>query len=657
MFYQIKAIRKNSKPPIWRRILIPSGITFSQMAVILEEVLEIPLLETFEFEFYTKKERLAEYREGNRLPADFYYSAYDAAETFVNDYLDKEKWFTFRILDMEQIPEYRLEIEKLVVKATVSNPGAGKGREVQSPIIVKEVSMENDPFFTDAYAINEELGKSYYLVEGENSFAGHTQTASRIQSGKGIVYSRNPVSGKSHVEPSVNSYLQEMADKIQMLHDNGSAADRGYIADTLNSITNRRNDGADLSESEETPRHTSLSAFLATYSLEDLMDVAKDIHYQTTEKNRKKLAKELAEKLLLPETMKKQLFWTTEEELDTFEDVIKKQGVFCTDEDWDKYENIYDRNYYIAYEDGYVGVTVGIAHAYETISQGDYRKIRKQARWLYKCLSYARFIHVVIPLKQLYRIFKQKDGMDIGIDALKPLFDEIPSEYLPCVLHGDKVIAKEVVKNDLYKNIEKGMRDVGYYIPSEDNIEAFMKEYYPADDPAYKKLYEYYTRGLGWDEDISAEMCHMAAKIFPMNDSISDYVDILKEHGLSLRSEKDVETFSKLIIAVHNNTRMFCFRGHTPEEMAHLFPPDIKEFPTIVPMSTEAANFLNAGKNEMEKMGFKVDTESDATKLQSAVFPQGMGGNVVPMTKKVYPNDPCPCGSGKKFKKCCGRKA
>ena len=23
--------------------------------------------------------------------------------------------------------------------------------------------------------------------------------------------------------------------------------------------------------------------------------------------------------------------------------------------------------------------------------------------------------------------------------------------------------------------------------------------------------------------------------------------------------------------------------------------------------------------------------------------------------KKIYPNDPCPCGSGKKYKQCCGR--
>ncbi|GAA6502793.1 SEC-C metal-binding domain-containing protein [Blautia sp.] len=24
--------------------------------------------------------------------------------------------------------------------------------------------------------------------------------------------------------------------------------------------------------------------------------------------------------------------------------------------------------------------------------------------------------------------------------------------------------------------------------------------------------------------------------------------------------------------------------------------------------------------------------------------------------KKIYPNDPCPCGSGKKYKHCCGKK-
>ena len=34
-FYKVKITRKGTKPPIWRRCLVPSNITFSQMAVVL----------------------------------------------------------------------------------------------------------------------------------------------------------------------------------------------------------------------------------------------------------------------------------------------------------------------------------------------------------------------------------------------------------------------------------------------------------------------------------------------------------------------------------------------------------------------------------------------------------------------------------------------
>ena len=41
--------------------------------------------------------------------------------------------------------------------------------------------------------------------------------------------------------------------------------------------------------------------------------------------------------------------------------------------------------------------------------------------------------------------------------------------------------------------------------------------------------------------------------------------------------------------------------------------------------------------------------------LKEMYMEQKKSGTVV-KTTKVYPNDPCPCGSGKKYKKCCGRK-
>ena len=33
------------------------------------------------------------------------------------------------------------------------------------------------------------------------------------------------------------------------------------------------------------------------------------------------------------------------------------------------------------------------------------------------------------------------------------------------------------------------------------------------------------------------------------------------------------------------------------------------------------------------------------------------GGGTVIKGRKIGPNEPCPCGSGKKYKKCCGRNA
>jgi len=40
--------------------------------------------------------------------------------------------------------------------------------------------------------------------------------------------------------------------------------------------------------------------------------------------------------------------------------------------------------------------------------------------------------------------------------------------------------------------------------------------------------------------------------------------------------------------------------------------------------------------------------------LHQFYIEQKKSGTVV-KEKKIYPNDPCPCGSGKKYKKCCGR--
>jgi hypothetical protein len=40
---------------------------------------------------------------------------------------------------------------------------------------------------------------------------------------------------------------------------------------------------------------------------------------------------------------------------------------------------------------------------------------------------------------------------------------------------------------------------------------------------------------------------------------------------------------------------------------------------------------------------------------RKALYKEQKQSSTVVKEAKIYPNDPCPCGSGKKYKKCCGR--
>lgn len=93
-----------------------------------------------------------------------------------------------------------------------------------------------------------------------------------------------------------------------------------------------------------------------------------------------------------------------------------------------------------------------------------------------------------------------------------------------------------------------------------------------------------------------------------------------------------------------------------------------------------AANIVSAVKNDKDEHTNDNDTLNDSgdiddgvIKLKNRLFGVApLMANVIPddmpmprsntpdsfmQLKKIYPNDKCPCGSGKKYKKCCGKSA
>lgn len=84
---------------------------------------------------------------------------------------------------------------------------------------------------------------------------------------------------------------------------------------------------------------------------------------------------------------------------------------------------------------------------------------------------------------------------------------------------------------------------------------------------------------------------------------------------------------------------------------SQLYPGDL----TIVPGSSLAAKTLAEGQKQLEQMGLHVDLDATATNISTLNSDNGINGTMTKGAKKVYPNDPCPCGSGKKYKRCCGK--
>ena len=140
------------------------------------------------------------------------------------------------------------------------------------------------------------------------------------------------------------------------------------------------------------------------------------------------------------------------------------------------------------------------------------------------------------------------------------------------------------------------------YIPNKDVFLQFSSPDYFEETDASRKLQDFLvpfvaTSGVSIEEVLS-ELSFSCTVDASMEHTLS----VLKSYAFQM-TRSQAQMAAKLIVEFSNNTRKWSNRGHTPQEIHQMF----------------AASF-SSGKR-----------------------------------RKIGRNEMCPCGSGKKFKKCCGR--
>lgn len=110
--YQLKVMIKNSKPPIWRRVIVPAGLSFSQLELVLNEVMGWSGAHLGMFEFKSPNIRIEELDE-ERIDDFFYRDTLNAPETIIDEFLDNAKWFSY-VYDFGDWWDHRVTIEKVL---------------------------------------------------------------------------------------------------------------------------------------------------------------------------------------------------------------------------------------------------------------------------------------------------------------------------------------------------------------------------------------------------------------------------------------------------------------------------------------------------------------------------------------------------------------
>lgn len=167
------------------------------------------------------------------------------------------------------------------------------------------------------------------------------------------------------------------------------------------------------------------------------------------------------------------------------------------------------------------------------------------------------------------------------------------------IVHVDLEDSSRIIKEQL-------IRSSYSYLPlTKKQLLQYEANGYVDITPAYKALHHYIQINFSIDqEDIQYAIMDIVNVI--KNDATTEQLVSVVSDMFELDSFQELDKMMQFVTNLHNHTNLWVLKGHTPTSIV------------------QSDDFLS---------------------------------NVVDLTsnEKVGRNDPCTCGSGKKFKKCCGR--
>lgn len=525
--YQLKIQIKNSHPPIWRRLIVPAGLSFSQLAVILNEAMGWCGYHLFSFEFY----HLGIHVEDNvEEYDDFGWSDYEreeADETLIDTYLDTEGWFTY-IYDFGDDWQHRVTVEKIL--------------EDYDKNYAQVLKYKGNTPYEDCGGVDE-----YYRI---------------------LEILRNPDSPE----------YEEMKEWTE--GNFCTEYDMGCVNESLKSLCLGEKMSAPITKDEIELNHVTLTEILGRYTKQELMEIVK-LHHMTGYNGLKKdaIVKKLSKDLLDKQVMCSYFRYLNNRETELLESENNFVQMDFMDEN---YDTLIDGGY-AAYKDDsfmedYICIPEEVKEAYRINCDEEWKETCREETELAGYMNLAAELYGVCPIGKMLEIYEEYTGKTKEKSEALTFAKEIPENKKYFVVKEGMLVLKILTSQNYYRDFFKMQGNISYYFPTREEAELLMKKGYLPFDEALKSL-QIFFRKNGEDTDEDAEfLCKRVQFMLRVGESPESIMEMLEEAFMGfedvMEDYKKQNQFIKKLMKVTEHTRMILFRGHTLAEGNSSRPPE-----------------------------------------------------------------------------------
>ena len=234
-----------------------------------------------------------------------------------------------------------------------------------------------------------------------------------------------------------------------------------------------------------------------------------------------------------------------------------------------------------------------------------------ESETIYLMLQAMCNLYGTFPIALVHRLYKQYNGEvelkeEILTNVLRPSYDRVQEFHLI----GDSIVPDYLVEEDAYQTIVKQSEGMEYYIPTLEELLYYTNHEVNEDCEQYQELLTFFQRKVT-DESTLAKLMTGICCLSVQDAMPSHMMSEVNNAGIIFQDVEEANQLLCLLTDFSNHTIKWAYKGNTPVAVGKL-----------------------------------------------RAYPNSLVQKNIPVVKsepKVYPNDPCPCGSGKKYKKCCGR--